>query len=33
MTEVGKTQGYTGYERKNDGSEIGEDSDDDGKEE
>ena len=33
MTEVGKTQGYTGCERKNDSSEIGEDGEDDGEEE
>ena len=33
MTDVGKTQGYAGYECKKDVSEVGEDGDDDGKEE
>ena len=33
MTEVGKTQGYTGCKRKKDVSEIDEDGDDIGKEE
>ena len=33
MTEVGKTQGYTGCERKKDMSEIEEDGDGVGKEE
>ena len=33
MTEVGKTQGYTGCELKKEISEVDEDGDDDGKEE
>ena len=33
MTEVGKTQGYTGCKLKKDVSEIGEDGDDNRKEE
>ena len=33
MTEVGKTQGYTGCKLKKDMSEIGEDGEDNGKEE
>ena len=32
MTEVGKTQGYTGYEFKKEVSEIGKDGKDDGEE-
>ena len=33
MTEVGKTQGYAGYECKKHVSEVGEDGDDNGEEE
>ena len=33
MTDVGKTQGYTGCECKKQESEVGEDGDDDGIEE
>ena len=33
MTEVGKTQGYTGCKLKKEVSEIGEDGEDDGEEE
>ena len=33
MTDVGKTHGYAGCERKKEESKVGEDGDDDGEEE